>query len=155
MEDYIYGRSRIECPKVVETLNILCQKLASDPTSSLVRTGKNKYYHKLDYAEEEEAKIDLRKREGKHWECGLHPRAGYFSSIRLLTNQMMLNVSVTTTAFYNRGPMSNLLEDYFRRDLNYLSELDVRDLNALVRTLQVRHTYEPIDHIKSPNKRAG
>lgn len=153
VESYVRGQAeRVDCSRYVTALNIICQKYASSGRDRLIRTGKNKYFENLDVQEEDQMQVDSTGR--RPWKCGLHPRKGYFASIRLLDQRVMLNVNVAATAFYNRGLMRVFLENYFRADTLHDLRGEERNLKALTKTLQVRYIYDPPDHASNANARA-
>ncbi|TKA73489.1 hypothetical protein B0A49_07141 [Cryomyces minteri] len=143
---YTNGLGASDISEHLTVLNTFVQKYVADPKSGKVRVGSSRFFDKLSLDEECRNK----------WPRGLHPRLGFFASVRPGTRSLLLNMNVSATAFYNRGDLTDLLRSYYGIGERTIMTYDggSGDLGPayryLIGGLQVRYKYDPSGLQQSP-----
>ncbi|KAK5131247.1 hypothetical protein LTR16_000930, partial [Cryomyces antarcticus] len=143
---YINGLGASDISEHLTVLNTFVQKYVADPKSGKARVGSSRFFDKFSLDEERR----------NAWPRGLHPRLGYFASVRPGTRSLLLNMNVSATAFYNRGDLMDLLRSYYAIGERTIMTYDggSGDLGPayrhLIGGLQVRYKYDPSGLQQSP-----
>ncbi|KAI8922026.1 Piwi domain-containing protein [Powellomyces hirtus] len=73
----------------------------------------------------------------------IHP--GWFQSIRPTAGQLLLNLDMSSTAFYQTGPLINVVARFFQRDsidhVRWDNERDLHRLDKFLRDVSIEITY--------------
>jgi hypothetical protein len=110
---------------LVQMLNIIMCK-APNEAASVVKLPGNKFYpHQGLLGVNNHPDIDFEELAG-----GLVALRGYFSSVRCATGRMLLNLNVTSGAFYQTVPLMDLLTKFRNPDLEQ-REIFIRKLKVL------------------------
>ncbi|KAF2089309.1 Piwi-domain-containing protein [Saccharata proteae CBS 121410] len=110
--------------EAIQALNIILTRGAhTDP--HIVNIGQNKFYPVEGHALSE--RFDLGK--------GLEALRGYFSSVRTSVSRLLLNVNVSTSAFYRPGPLLELKEQFMAGGES------MKTLQSFFRLLRVETNY--------------
>ncbi|KAG9595302.1 Piwi-domain-containing protein, partial [Aureobasidium melanogenum] len=86
---------------VVQLLNIVLSKVPND-TANVHSLGQNKYYPGLGSPLMEQVDIT----------GGLQALRGYYASVRISSNRILVNLNVASAAFYKPGPLMDLVSEY-------------------------------------------
>lgn len=86
---------------------------------------------------------------GSEWDLGsgLTALRGVFASVRMATARLLVNVNVSNGAFYQTGPLDQLMQ---ARTGGYVTAGNVRRLEAFLKRVRVRTT-----HLKDKTNRKG
>lgn len=76
---------------------------------------------------------------------GLEVIRGFFSSVRLASHRLLVNVNVSHAAFYKPGPLVDIMNIYFGRN----ATLNVAALEKFLRLVRVRTTHLPVKRNKA------
>jgi eukaryotic translation initiation factor 2C len=77
--------------------------------------------------------------------AGLLALRGYYSSVRLGPQRVLLNLNVASAAFYQEGPLHELIDEFMKHK-NPNSQRDLQELSSFIKGLKVmtRYNQEPI-----------
>ncbi|KAK3709738.1 hypothetical protein LTR37_010765 [Vermiconidia calcicola] len=108
---------------LIQLLNIIMCKAPQEKTT-VANVGQNKFYPLNGHPAHENFELG----------GGLEAIRGYFSSVRPVINRLLVNINVTSGAFYKSMPLSNLLnETGFRNN---------EQIEGFIRMLKVRAVYK-------------
>lgn len=99
---FLDGDDFFDCSTWMNALNIMAQKhaLIQSPSPKYVKAGKFNIYPML--------------ASGRNFDCGLHPRSGFYSSIRPVTGKLVMNLHNVSAAFINPQALLDYVRQYFK-----------------------------------------
>ncbi|KAJ2906219.1 putative RNA interference and silencing protein [Zalerion maritima] len=116
-----------DAPQLIQAFNIFLNHYAKS-TNNLATVGSSKRFSLAQGAETENL-----------W-GGLRVIRGFFSSVRLGTGRLLVNVNVSHGAFFLHGPVVNLMDEFARTQPNiYRMEKFLQKLRIVPTHLPVRH----------------
>lgn len=130
---------------LVQLLNIIISKVPSD-TANVYSLGQNKYYPGVGSPLMEQVDIT----------GGLQALRGYYASVRTASNRILVNLNVTSAAFYKAEPLMDLVSEYAG---GYSGQIprpqDLVRAEAFIRMLRVETNYlRALDANGKPKKDA-
>lgn len=128
---------------LVQLLNVIISKVPSD-TANVYSLGQNKYYPGVGSPLMEQVDIT----------GGLQALRGYYASVRTASNRILVNLNVTSAAFYKAGPLMDPVSEYAG---GYAGQTprpqDLVRAEAFIRMLRVQTNYvKALDANGKPKK---
>lgn len=114
---------------VVQLLNIIISR-APSMAPNVYTFGKNKFYpdgHTLT--------------ESQHLGEGLRAVRGYYSSVRTATHRILVNLNVSSAAFYKAIPLKNIMNEFVGNDAVPRNPNHLERLEMFLRMLKVQTNY--------------
>ncbi|KAH0342200.1 Piwi-domain-containing protein, partial [Aureobasidium melanogenum] len=130
---------------VIQLLNIVLSKVSND-TANVYSLGQNKYYPGLGSPLMEQVDIT----------GGLQALRGYYASVRTSSNRILVNLNVTSAAFYKPGPLTDLVSECVGGYAGQAPRAqDLVRAEAFIRMLRVKTDYlKALDANGKPKKDA-
>lgn len=116
---------------VIQVLNIVLSKIP-EGTANIGLIGRNKYYPMKGHALYDNDNRDLG--------AAIEAIRGYYTSVRIATGRVLVNVNVATTAVYKALPLSKLMLEFYK------SGNTVKDLDMFLKGLKVE-----MSHLRDKN----
>ncbi|KAG9961030.1 Piwi-domain-containing protein, partial [Aureobasidium melanogenum] len=130
---------------VIQLLNIVLSKVSND-TANVYSLVQNKYYPGLGSPLMDQVDIT----------GGLQALRGYYASVRTSSNRILVNLNVTSAAFYKPGPLTDLVSEYVGGYAGQAPRAqDLVRAEAFIRMLRVKTDYlKALDANGKPKKDA-
>ncbi|KAF2003697.1 Piwi-domain-containing protein [Amniculicola lignicola CBS 123094] len=121
-------------PLRLETIQALNVLLAQGPSTDaqIATAGGNRFYPFGRHPQMESMSLG----------GGLQALRGYFSSVRTSINRILVNVNVATAAFYNHGPLIDMMMEA-NNNRPPQNPIEYRRVSAFVRKLRIETNYIP------------